>query len=230
MFQKKLLLFDIDNTLTYGVKSHRKAFHTAFEKVYNVKTTVDVIDHSGMTDLQIVKEVLRYNGLSSNLIESKLENCKKIMVSEFLKNVKSEKIVTTPGAKSLLRLLSKRKEFVFGLVTGNLEPIAWAKLKKTGLDKYFSFGAFGSDGFERNELVKIALSRAKSLGLIHKADKVVLFGDTPRDMMAAKSSNIFAIGVQTGGYTKKALKEAGADYVIKSFLEKDKILQVICTY
>jgi len=59
----KLVLFDIDSTLIKGAKGHREAFSEAFKEIYGVDTTIDIINHHGMTDQQIIIEVLKKNGL-----------------------------------------------------------------------------------------------------------------------------------------------------------------------
>jgi len=225
--EKKLVLFDIDKTLTYGVKSHRAAFHGAFEKIYGVKTTVDIIDHGGMTDQQIVIEVLKKKGLSEKQIKAKLPECRNFMIEKFKQAAKREKIYAIAGAKELLEELKKREDVLLGLVTGNLEPIGWEKLRKAGLAHYFSFGAFGSDAIERSDLVKIAIRRAQKNYGFAKKGKVFLFGDTPRDVEAGKKANAITIGVATGNFSSEVLKKAGADFVVENLSEKEKILEII---
>lgn len=225
--EKKLLLFDIDKTLTYGVESHRAAFHAAFEKIYGVKTTVDVIEHFGMTDMQIVIGVLKKNGLSESEINAKLSACKEFLAKEFEKNVVNEHIYATPGARELLDELIRHDDVLLGLITGNIEPIAWGKLKKAGLAEYFTFGAFGSDAIERSELVKIAIMRAKKKFGFKPNRNVFVFGDTPRDIAAGKDAGAITVGVATGDFSVAQLKDAGADFVFKDLTNKDKILKML---
>ncbi len=71
-------------------------------------------------------------------------------------------------------LTQARNDVLTCLVTGNLEPIGWGKMRALGLLPYFSeprFGGFGSDHCsgntleswrDREELVRIAAARAKS--------------------------------------------------------------------
>lgn len=224
---KKLCLFDVDKTLLLGTASHRKAFHRAFQEIFGIQTSVDVINHQGLTDLQIVIRVLKKNGFNEGEIKSKLKECEQFIVNEFKKEVKNENIVALPGAKELLEELSKRK-VLLGTVTGNLEPIGWSKLEKAGLKKYFKFGAFGSDALERRELVKIALKKAENIFRV-KCDSrdTFLFGDTPRDIDAGKNANVITIGVATGKYSMEELKEAGADFVLENLKDTKRILGII---
>ena len=70
-----------------------------------------------------------------------------------------------PGVAALLAALKERGASV-GLVTGNLTPIAWAKMRALELEQFFTkptFGGFGSDHSDRGELVKIAGERARLL-------------------------------------------------------------------
>lgn len=53
-----------------------------------------------------------------------------------------------PGVLELLQRLQARKDVAVGLVTGNLEPIGWAKMEALGIKGLFSqplFGGFGTD-------------------------------------------------------------------------------------
>ena len=81
------------------------------------------------------------------------------IVDYFLKNVKRDRIPILPGVNDLLELLANNGTLL-GLVTGNLEPIAWGKLKSIHIGHYFKLGGFGSDNINRTELVKIAVKKA----------------------------------------------------------------------
>lgn len=52
------------------------------------------------------------------------------------------------------------------------------------------------------------------LEVAHAAQAVAI-GDTPYDAMAAKNLGMAAVGVLTGGFSKRALHDAGCDYVFK---------------
>ncbi|MQL91205.1 hypothetical protein Taro_023810 [Colocasia esculenta] len=115
-----------------------------------------------------------------------------------------------PGVVSLLEALSLRENVVVGLVTGNLEDIAWMKMEGLGIQNYFTtpnFGGFGSDHSDRGELVKIAADRATKLfpgGFDIRAH----VGDTPNDIKAAEHGGALAIGVCTGIFSEEELRQA----------------------
>ena len=94
------------------------------------------------------------------------------------------------------------------LLTGNLEPIAHAKIGAAGLGGWFArgVGAFGSDHELRDALVPIAVARSGGVA------PVVVVGDTPRDVACARAGGARCVGVTTGFHDAAAL--AGADVVV----------------
>ena len=95
------------------------------------------------------------------------------------------------------------------LVTGNLEPIGRAKVAAAGLGHHFApgGGGFGSDSELRADLVRLARERAREA---HADHEVVVVGDTPRDIAAARGAGVRVIGVTTGVHGTEALADADA--------------------
>ena len=105
-----------------------------------------------------------------------------------------------PGVPDLLRRLVDAGRLV-GLITGNTEPAALAKLARADLNRYFSFGGYGSDANARVDVCRKRSterpgSRAtRSIGPARSA-----IGDTPRDVEAGHGAGIRVVGVATGEY------------------------------
>jgi len=221
----KLVLFDIDKTLIKNSKGHSTAFSVAFKKIYCVDTTIDIINHNGMTDQQIIIEVLKKHKLNEQTIKSKIKDCMKVMIDSFKEIVKTDKIIVLNGVPELLEELYKRN-ILIGLVTGNLEPIARCKLEKVGLNHYFKIGGFGSDDINKTNLVKLAIKRAKKFNFKF-SNNVFLVGEALQDMKAGKEAGVKTIGVTTGIYSKEQLKNAGADFILESLKDKNRFLKII---
>jgi phosphoglycolate phosphatase-like HAD superfamily hydrolase len=109
-----------------------------------------------------------------------------------------------------------------GLVTGNIEVNAWAKLRHAGIAGYFSFGGFGCTHADRAEIARQAL---KASG-VERPGKVFLIGDTPSDINAAKANGLIAIAVATGGFDFQSLEKAGADFVFDDLTDTEKLMDV----
>ncbi|MDL1956142.1 MAG: HAD hydrolase-like protein [Candidatus Desulfofervidus auxilii] len=222
----KLVLFDVDNTLIRTPKSHIFAFLSAIKDVYGIEITLEEFkkaDTPGLTDPEILFSVLA-DKISKNFIEEKLLFCLKQIEISFPKYLINETLEILPGVKKLLEILIKNNT-ALGIVTGNLESIAWKKLKKANIDFYFSIGAFGSDLKQRADLVKLAIKRAKK-HFNQSFDFIYLIGDTPRDVAAGKKVGINTIAVATGNCPKEVLKETEADLVVENLLE-NKLLEYL---
>ncbi len=223
---KGLILFDIDKTLVKSSSGRSLLFSHAFREIYGVDATTKTINIHGMTDQQIIVEVLKNKGLTEAEIFSKITDCINVIISSFKKIEESFEVELLDGVPELLEEL-KNQDFLIGLVTGNFEQIARIKMKKASLNHYFQLGGFGSDNINRTELVKLAIKQAKENFAFQHDNNVFLIGDAPQDMNAGNEAGITTIGVTTGIYTKKDLENAAADYIVDDLQNKQKILSII---
>ncbi len=208
---KPLFLFDIDCTLSSGPKGESRVYAEAIKVVYGIDTTIDVVDHHGMTDLQIFYSVLEKNGLAREIIDKKIEVLKSTVVKKVQPLIENG-VILIDGSLEFLESIKSRA--IIGTVTGNLEEKAWNKLKSVKLDHYFKFGGFGDESEDRNELVKIAIKKARKYG--YNDGPIFHFGDTPRDIAAGNLSGATTIGIAQGGFSKQELLDTGADYAFNN--------------
>ena len=223
---KRLLLFDIDGTLLAETTGHREAFAVAFEKVYGVYGSIDLIKCQGKTDQMIIREVMLLCGVAESAIATNMSACMKTMCAYFSAIKSGVKAEVFSGVPETLAALDNSTNLL-GLVTGNLEPIAYGKLANAAIGQHFRLGGFGSDAAERAVLVKKAIKEAADNYGFADAANVYLFGDTPRDIAAALSGSAKPIGVATGIYTRKELSDAGAYAVIDSLADHDEVCRLI---
>jgi phosphoglycolate phosphatase-like HAD superfamily hydrolase len=107
---------------------------------------------------------------------------------------------------------------MLGLATGNIEPGARLKLDRGGLNRYFSFGGFGSDSEHRATVVrKAAEAGTQKHDKAIRPEDIFVIGDTPLDVEAGKAAGFKTVGVATGRYLPNQLLECGATFVISDF-------------
>jgi phosphoglycolate phosphatase len=110
--------------------------------------------------------------------------------------------------------------YLLGLVTGNVEAAAHVKLHRARLNRFFSFGGYGSDSDDRGELTRIALERASLVyGEAVTPERAIAVGDTPLDVEGAHAAGIECVGVGSHNYNVDQLRDAGADYAIASLAD-----------
>lgn len=221
----KLVLFDIDKTLIVGSSCHYNALKNALTQVYGVENPKSLINMQGMTDLKIICTTLKNENIDVDTIRSGLEECMDVMYKNFKEALTISDLKVLGGVKSLLEDLDK-KGIPMGLVTGNMEAIAWLKMDKVDLKQYFQFGGFGDRVLQRSVLVEKAIEASKKLvGTIDRKN-IYLVGDTPRDIWGGQKLKVNTLGVATGDFSEYELMAAGADYVVKDLTEKDKIFSI----
>ncbi|HYQ16403.1 MAG TPA: HAD hydrolase-like protein, partial [Polyangiaceae bacterium] len=108
---------------------------------------------------------------------------------------------------------ARERGMALGLGTGNVLEGARLKLEHVGLYHHFGFGGFGSDHELRVELIRKGAERgAASLGQPLNACRVVIIGDTPKDIDAARGIGAESIGVGTGSFSAAELRAHGATH------------------
>ncbi len=216
----RAVLFDIDGTILVTGGAGGVAWQRAFEELHGVD--VDIAEHTdaGMTDPEIAaivfREAIGREGTQEE--RSKAIGC-------YLKHLpttvaESDGYRVMPGVEELLdRLIDDG--LLLGLVTGNIEAAAHIKLARAHLNRFFSFGGYGSDSADRTEVTKAALGRGSLVsGGALEDGACIAVGDTPRDVKAGHGAGIKVVGVATGSYSVDQLRESGADFALEN-LEKD---------
>ena len=210
----KLVLFDIDGTLIDSGEAGSRSLTNTFRQLFSIENAFAGIRMAGKTDIQIIKEGLEAHGLQSGegLISS--------ILSEYLNNLRIEvdnnRRHLKPGVVELLDSINTIRGHWLGLLTGNIEKGARIKLEVFDLNRYFPFGAFGSDDEDRNGLLPIAVRKFRDMTNIDLGYKdCIVIGDTPRDVHCSKPFGAVAVVVSTGPYSYKSLLETEADYVLK---------------
>lgn len=223
---RTLVLFDIDGTLVEGGPA-KGAFHHALLDVYGRAGPIDIHEFSGKTDPQIARELLRLDGLVDSDIDNGFQRLWDVYLGELEARLGSNPMTILPGVGALVEALDAAGDVAVGLVTGNIVGGARLKLGSVGLPSW-PVGGFGSDHEFRNELPGIAVRRAADAwGVPFPADRVVIVGDTPRDVECGRHHGSRTVGVATGNFTVDVLADAGAHRVLESFQDLDETLAAV---
>lgn len=224
----RLLLFDLDGTLMDAGGAGRAALHEALLAVYGRTGPIDGFAFHGKTDPAIVRELLRADGGSDAWIDEGLERLWTRYLEGLDRELRSRRPAACPGVPGLLARLGTDPRFVTGLLTGNVEGGAWRKLRACRLDAGFSFGAFGSDSEDRNDLAPLAMVRAeRATGRRFEAHDVIVIGDTPADIRCARAAGARALAVATGGYSLDQLATHDPDILFPDLGDPDRVFTAL---
>lgn len=224
----RLVLFDIDGTLLTDSGAAREAYGTALKAVYNYERPLRQYDFSGRTDPQITFMVLRDGGFSDQAIREKMPALWNCYLEHLEKNVHEDRIKIFPGIAKLLDLLSQRDDVTMGLLTGNIEPGARIKLSPADLNRFFPFGAFGSDSPHREDLPPIAVSRARDAhGHRFESRDVVIIGDSIYDVRCGVPHQATTIAVSTGNTPAETLRAEQPDHLFETLEPTAEVMAAI---
>jgi phosphoglycolate phosphatase len=208
------VLFDIDGTLITTGGAGALAWRRAFEELHGKPLDIREVTESGMTDPEVGRIALR-NILGRDPDRRELATA----LAHYLRHLsdaidRSDGYRVMPGIEDLVERLVDDGHLL-GLTTGNVEAAAHIKLARAGLNRFFSFGGYGSDSKERAELTRCALERGRLVsGGVLVESACISVGDTPRDVAAGHGAGLEVVGVATGNFSVAQLREAGADHVL----------------
>ena len=225
----RLVLWDIDGTLVDSAKLGRDAFFEAFESVVGHPPTATV-PFAGRTDLEIAYDMFEAESVdgAENLLDHFEEELVRAMGARVDELARIGRAL--PGTAAALERLHARPDVIQSLLTGNVERNAMLKLQPFGLARWVEFGCggYGSDHRTRGELVAIARTRAeRAHGTSIEPERVVLIGDTPLDVKAAREGGARAIAVATGPYDEDQLAEAGADVTLADLSDTERVIAAV---
>ncbi len=200
-----ILLFDIDGTLLTTGGAGARAIVRALEA--SAVPIATRFSFAGMTDRAIVRRYLEAAGEapSEARIDALLDGYLTHLVDE-VNRAPADGYRLHDGMLAALDAAERRPATAVGLGTGNIERGARIKLERAGVSQRFAFGGFGCDSEDRAELLLAGAERgAARLGTPRARCRVVVIGDTPRDIAAAKAIGADSLAVATGSYDLEAL-------------------------
>jgi phosphoglycolate phosphatase len=214
------ILFDIDATLIDSGGAGAESWRRAFDELYGIPADIGKYTDAGMTDPEVARltfaSVLGREPTPdelATLMAKRLEH-----LPDAVRESKGYRVL--PGVERTLEKL-RDEGLLLGLTTGGVEAAGHMKLERGGLNRFFTFGGYGSDSPDRTELTRRAVERAQQiLGQPLDPQRVLVVGDTPLDVEAAHAAGVVAVGVASGHYSAEQLRDAGADYVLGSLEEE----------
>jgi len=210
----KAVLFDIDGTLLVTGGAGAVAWQRAFRDLYEADANIAEHTQAGMTDPEIAQIVFR-DVIGREGSESERAEAMAAYLGHLADAVaESPGYRVMPGIEVLLARLAG-EGVLLGVVTGNIESAAQIKLARGDLNRFFTFGGYGSDSRDRTELTKRAIERG---GVVSGTEldpaAAISVGDTPRDVIAGHGAGIRVVGVATGDYAVEQLAKADADWAL----------------
>ena len=208
-------LFDIDGTLLHCRDAvHYFGFCHALTTFAGRPVDILGLPVQGKIDPGILREAFARVGVPESEWRPRMSD----ILDEMAKHVEAHagdfQIDILPGVPGVLQHL-RAKGAKLGTGTGNLERIGWAKLQACGLREFFDFGGF-SNGYEQRGAM-IAGAAGTARGLTRPDAAILVLGDTPGDIEAARFAGLEVLAVATGIFAAEQLQQA--DHLVQTLAE-----------
>jgi phosphoglycolate phosphatase len=223
----KLILFDIDGTLIRSNGAGRETMQYALEQLFGTAGPIGEYKFSGKTDPRIITDLLRASGVSEGRIREKMPQIYELMAQRGQEIFPQREMRPCAGIPQLLTALAAQEDVLLGLLTGNAQLTAPLKLLAAGIDPaQFRVGAYGSDSLDRNRLPAVGMTRAEQLvGRPFTGADTVIIGDTPADIVCARSGRATAVAVATGWHAADTLQQYKPDFLFDKLTETEMVIE-----
>jgi phosphoglycolate phosphatase len=229
-----LVLWDIDHTLINAGGGSDQAYNVVFRELFGRELSA-IAPMAGRTDRAIALDTLARAGVGDpqRHIEAFLAGL--AAQGPALRAVVGHVGRTLPGAAAALAAVAalggSPALVVQSVLTGNVRPLAEAKLESLGLTGHLDLdiGAYGDHHEDRAELVHLARrNAARAYRRDFAGEATVVIGDTPLDVAAAQAAGARSVAVATGASSAAELAAAQAGVVLPDLTDTAAVLAAIC--
>jgi len=212
-----VILWDIDGTLMRIKRPNSTSPHKNVLRKRGYTFDPSVVGLSGRTDFEVFQELTK-GELDRNVLS--------IVFQELDEESRRLDEISTfdlyPGVKAVLKALASMG-WTHGILTGNTHGRLAAKLEKAGIEDSFSQNLlFGCEFGDSRELIT---HRAREFLSKLNFSTVVVVGDTPSDINAARLSDFPVISVATGNFSVSELWSHKPDLLLRDLSTDANMLE-----
>lgn len=218
----KLLIFDLDGTLTDTAQDIADAINYALkpfgQKKYSVEETKAMVG-SGISKL--LESLLPAVPPQERVIRG--ASAKEIVINRFLEYYSEHLLDNTKAYPYVKETLSKLGNYKKAVVSNKRETLSKSILEGLGILEFFDI-VFGSDSVREKKPSPVPiLDLMKRFGI--PKNEAIIIGDSNYDIEAGKAAGIRTVAVTYGFRSREVLKDA--DFIIDSFNELPDIISKI---
>jgi phosphoglycolate phosphatase-like HAD superfamily hydrolase len=223
-----LVLFDMDGTLVNVMKAHQAGIEQTAWQIWGVDEFPMNVDRQGKPQLQSLWEACVARNIPEEMIVKQMPDAARLLSKITIGLLPLDlRPAILPGVIPLLDYLT-RAAVSLVLVTGTLQKTVEIILERSGLEPYFKFFVSGETGRVRQDLVKHAVQRAEiEFSRKFPRNEIVAIGDSPNDILTARSLGIKIVSVATGLCSLDELSKHQPDIVLPHLFDLNASIRAI---
>lgn len=216
------LLWDIDGTLLRGGLGAVTAWRLAARAEFG-SAALDWgrLDTRGATDPYIAAQICARCGKPATATTPLMQR----YLDELPEQLAQQPSIPLTNVEALLTHVAHHPDYINLLLTGNLRAAAHLKLASGGLGEYCWEGGFGESGLERDQVAHAA--KRAAIEAHGRSVPMLVLGDTPRDITAARAIGAQIIAVATGSYGLDELALYNPDHLFSHLPTPDEFAKTI---
>jgi len=224
----KLVIFDIDGTLTQTSRVDEICFVRAFADTHGIDVIADHwINCPHVSDSGVTQHLFQHHfARDPHDHESSAIKQRLVDLLEEHHQIDQSYFAEIPRAAETFNHLVERRGWVKALATGCWQPSAEMKLRAASINYHGVPGGFAEDGVARESIVGAAISRSRASYECDNFDRIVSVGDGVWDVRTAARLGLAFVGVACGARAA-VLREAGAKHVIPDFEDADRFFECL---
>jgi phosphoglycolate phosphatase-like HAD superfamily hydrolase len=224
----KLIVFDLDGTLTGTSAVDESCFVQAFADTLNIHDlSTNWLDYEHATDTAVARQAFsKQFGRDPEATEISP------VVTRFMElltrhhALDSTLFAEVAGASSFLNELRRNPEWCIALATGGWKRSAEFKIESAGLALKDVPAAFAEDGPSREAIIRTAIARASAWYRHREFERIISVGDAVWDVRTAKKLKLPFLGIADEPRAT-LLRAHGAGHVVGHFLEHAQCLRYL---
>jgi len=223
----KLIMFDIDGTLTLTNEADERCFVQALEDVFGfAEINTDWASYPHCSDSAILEVLFQdRRGRSPGPVE--MASFQSRFVALLTHSSAARPFGQVSGAREFLCELMADAAFAVSLASGGWECSARLKLRSAGLDLARLPAAFADDAHSREAIMEASLSRAAQACSRDSFDSVIYIGDGVWDARASRNLGYGFIGMAHEQARAERLYAEGAQHAFADYRDAESIMAVL---
>lgn len=211
----KIWLFDIDGTLILSGGAGQEAAFATLVDAFSIETPDrEQIGFAGRTDRAIVRDLFQVHDIE--VTEENWDLFQRSYLQHLHDHLEKQEGEVLTGVLEAIEQLHACSRSHLGLLTGNIQAAAEAKLRYYELWDFFHFGGYGDHHVSRDNVAEVAFANAcDHLNQSIDPRDVWVIGDTANDIRCAKAIGANSVAVATGGFSVDQLAEENPDFLLE---------------
>jgi phosphoglycolate phosphatase-like HAD superfamily hydrolase len=224
----KLVIFDIDGTLTQTSRVDEICFVRAFADAHGVSVISDHwIDCPHVSDSGVTQHLFQHHfGRDPREDESQAIKTRLVDLLEEHHRIDRSYFAEIPGAAEAFNRRAQSRDWAKAIATGCWQASAEMKLRAASINYDGVRGGFAEDGVAREAIVSAAIARSRVSYRRESFDRVVSVGDGVWDVRTAARLGLAFVGVASGARAEM-LREAGAKHIIPNFEDTGRFFEFL---